>query len=140
MLNRVVFPEPFGPISPAMPPCSTSIVQSLSACTPPKAFETWSVRSNTVMARSRYSGRSCSVARPRRLDGFYAWRGPPAAGQHLHEVGDRLPLEHEAGRLEVLAAWPAGHVPAPEGRPLDGVQHRATAVQEADDPLLVEAH
>src|SRR6516164_9456632 len=48
MLNRVVFPEPFGPISPAMLPRSTSIEQSLSACTPPYAFETPSVRSNAV--------------------------------------------------------------------------------------------
>src|SRR6266516_217033 len=52
MLNRVVFPEPFGPISPAMLPGSTSIVQPLSACTPPNAFETPSVRSSAVITRS----------------------------------------------------------------------------------------
>src|SRR6266487_1323120 len=69
MLNRVVFPEPFGPISPAMLPGSTSIVQPLSACTPPNAFETPSVRSSAVITRSlnpQDRSRSCRPPAPRR--------------------------------------------------------------------------
>src|SRR6266487_14175 len=113
MLNRVVFPEPFGPISPAIPPCSTSIVQSLSACTPPKAFETRSVRNSAVIARSRYPARRTrpgsgagrlGSAGPRRLAGIDVRRGLPLEGQHLQEAGARLPLEDEGRGLEVLAA------------------------------------
>src|SRR6185312_15718480 len=65
MLNSVVLPEPLGPISPVMLPCATSIVQSLSACTPPNALAIPSVRSallltppplSPVIAPSRYPG------------------------------------------------------------------------------------
>src|SRR5215475_8172477 len=140
MLNMVVFPEPFGPISPAMMPRSTSIVQPLSACTPPKALQMRSVRSSAVIARSRFSGLFRSAGRPRRLDGFYVWRGLPVAGQNPHEAAARLPLEDEVLGLDVLAGRLAGHVPAPRGRPLDGVHLRAAAVQETDDLGLAEAH
>src|SRR6516165_5403051 len=83
MLNRVVFPEPFGPISPAMLPRSTAIEQSLSACTPPYAFETPSVRSNAVMTRSWWSARGDSRAWSRqekpRAAGRWPVRPPAAA-------------------------------------------------------------
>src|SRR2546421_12797202 len=39
-LNRVVLPDPFGPINPVIVPCSTTSEQSSSAWIPPKALET----------------------------------------------------------------------------------------------------
>src|SRR5438876_571049 len=109
MLNRVVFPEPFGPISPAMLPLSTAIEQSLSACTPPYAFETPSARSNAVMTRSWWSARGNSRPWPRRL----AVEVQPA--QHRDdEAGD-----HEGGQLDPhgLDPEPAGPVLVVPDRP-----------------------
>src|SRR6266699_3577783 len=39
-LNRVVLPDPFGPINPVIVPCSTTSEQSSSAWIPPTALET----------------------------------------------------------------------------------------------------
>src|SRR5215475_2914569 len=110
MLNRVVFPEPFGPMSPAMLPGSISIEQSSRACTPPKAFETPSVRSNVMINLPAAPFRAVrvpsagSAGRPGLLLRDDRLGRCPRAGQDLHEVRDRLPLEDEAERLGVLAA------------------------------------
>src|SRR5215218_6206645 len=45
-LKAVVFPAPFGPISPAISPCSTSSETSSSATTPPKRRVTFRSFSN----------------------------------------------------------------------------------------------
>ncbi|SVE07718.1 uncharacterized protein METZ01_LOCUS460572, partial [marine metagenome] len=37
-LNKVVFPEPFGPINPTIEPCSTDKEISSLAFTPPKCL------------------------------------------------------------------------------------------------------
>src|SRR5262249_31433853 len=104
MLNSVVFPDPFGPIRPAMLPRETSIEQSLSACTPPKALETPSVRSKAVMTRSWRSARPRSRpgplpraprgarAAPRR--GARRWLGGPRAGLFL-AAGGRHPRRQQ---------------------------------------------
>jgi hypothetical protein len=51
-LNRVVLPDPFGPISPATSPSPISTVQSSSARTPPYALCTPSVRKSTLTVLS----------------------------------------------------------------------------------------
>ena len=40
-LNKVVLPDPFGPINPTIDPCSTCNEISTLAFTPPKDFETF---------------------------------------------------------------------------------------------------
>src|ERR1700722_18506517 len=47
-LKRVVLPEPLGPISPEMDPCSTSREQPERAWRPPKALDTPSARRSVV--------------------------------------------------------------------------------------------
>src|SRR5215472_4144 len=59
-LNSVVLPEPFGPISPAIEPGATSMLASSSACTPPNALDTPSVRSTVFTARLRHDA-SCRL-------------------------------------------------------------------------------
>src|SRR5213594_4095761 len=111
MLNRVVFPEPFGPISPAMLPCSISIEQSLSACTPPKAFETPSVRSSAMLTPP---AAPFPVVRVRPLGqllvhtSFWAMmlvEGVPA----LDRTWTKLPTGcHWKTKLTALVFWPLG--------------------------------
>src|SRR5713226_5480241 len=72
-LKRVVFPDPFGPITPRISPASTVKLTSLTAATPPKLLETLSrVRrvivdecsSGCVVERQRFS-RSTGESRSR---------------------------------------------------------------------------
>src|SRR6516225_8465064 len=103
MLNRVVFPEPFGPISPAMLPRSTSIVQSLSACTPPNAFEMPAVRSSAVMTRSGWRAGGGLVGRPPLPAG-------PYGGQLLAHGRQDPPRQEDDHGKEQHAEDDLGHV------------------------------
>src|SRR6266852_1398655 len=47
-LKRVVLPDPFGPIKPAIEPCSTRTVQVSRAWMPPNALETFSASSRFI--------------------------------------------------------------------------------------------
>src|SRR4051812_23093625 len=55
MLNKVVFPAPFGPISPTISPARTANDTRLTARSPPKSLETWStVSSSAIVLAIRY--------------------------------------------------------------------------------------
>src|SRR5215471_6816335 len=101
MLNSVVLPDPFGPIRPVMLPRVTSIVQSLSACTPPKALETPSVRSRAVMTRSWRPARPYS--RPPSPAG-------PQGGQLLPRRRQDPPRQEDDHYQEQRAEDTLGHV------------------------------
>src|SRR5215472_14279328 len=102
MLNNVVLPDPFGPIRPVMLPRATSIEQSLSACTPPKALETPSVRSKAVMARS---WRSADAPR-----GRPPLPAGPQGGQLLARRRQDPPRQQDDHHQEQRAKDALGHV------------------------------
>src|SRR4051794_23940748 len=98
MLNAVVFPAPFGPISPTSCPGSSVNVKSLSARRPPKASEAL-VISNRGMAPSQ-ARFNCSEITPlrRQLPPASPSRQPPRQQrriipplrQHQHDQQRRI--------------------------------------------------
>src|SRR5436309_6687842 len=97
--KRVVFPAPFGPISPTSCPASTSRSTSLRARTPPKRFETF--RTSSSAMRVRLTRQSPPVPR-----GLLSRRRPVRAVGRPHRREDHdLPVLDLSG-VEVLLAHP----------------------------------
>src|SRR5665213_927817 len=102
----VVFPEPFGPMSPSTEPCSTSKLTSESAHKPPKRIPTSLMRSATPAAGAGAavmpgtpSGSSARCAR--RRAGRTATPGRAAARQDQHDQHDHRPEEQRVHLDEV---------------------------------------
>src|SRR6516162_10103637 len=62
-LKRVVFPEPFGPISPMIIPLSTEQTMSLFAASPPKNLNRWRISSRAIDTSHRGRRRCREPAR-----------------------------------------------------------------------------
>jgi hypothetical protein len=91
MLNKVVFPDPLGPIRPVIEPAGTVSVQSSSACTPPKALPIPSVRSSALFRRARLgpvAGPGSPAADPLAQGGQHAARQEQDDQQEQHAQED----------------------------------------------------
>src|SRR6266536_3381 len=131
--TMVLFPEPFGPISPTTVPASTSYDTSFTAIRPRYRFvrlRTWSKGGATVVTAPATAVRPSSGRQPWRApSGHAATREPPAhaAGKEQHGHDEDGAVEHhpEIGREAQQIGERGEHGARP--------QHAPEATGPADD-------
>src|SRR4051794_25204369 len=87
MLNRVDFPEPFGPMTPVIEPRATFRLASSSATRPPKCFETRSTtRISSVPVLAMAQRLLATRREPLQVAAGNRQPGPGAAGDEVDDA------------------------------------------------------